>query len=106
MEYQAIFGIDGGLSLGFGRECPDYIRRTERISADSPQVAYQNAMDIAGKFANDYSGNPKNGLTTVRLLSLNGSEGAISFDASESVAKRSKLKELLVLDPILSEGME
>ena len=97
MEYQATFGIDGGVSPGFSVKYPDYIRRTEKISAESPKVAYQNAMDMAGKFADDHLSNPETGLTTVQLLSLNGSDGAVSFDASKSVVKRSMLEHLLAV---------
>lgn len=97
MEYQATFGIDCGVSHGFGVKYPDYDRRIERISADSPQVAYQNAMSLAEKFADDYLSNPDTGLTTVQLLSLNGSDVAVSFDASKAVVKRSTLDHLLVI---------
>ena len=99
MEYQATFGIDGGVSTGFSVSYPDYIRRTEKISADSPQVAYQNAMDMAGEFADDHLINPETGFTTVQLLSLNGPDGAVAFDASKSVVKRNLLEHLLVVDP-------
>jgi len=44
MEYKAIFGIDCGVSNGFGVKDPDYVRRTEEISADSPEVAYKMAI--------------------------------------------------------------
>ncbi len=95
MEYQATFGIDCGVSPGFGVKYPDFVREQEAISADSPQVAYQNAMGLAGKFADDYLSNPETGLTTVQLLSLRGPDGDVSFDASKSVVKRSMLEHLL-----------
>lgn len=97
MEYQATFGIDCGVSPGFGVKYPDYERKNETLSADSPQVAYQNAMDLAEKFADDYLSNPDTGLTTVQLLSLKDSGGDVSFDASKSVVKRSMLEHLLSL---------
>lgn len=97
MEYQATFGIDGGVSPGFGVKYPDYIRRTEKISAENPQVAYREAMSIAGKFADDYLSNPETGLTTVQLLSLNGPAGTVSFDASTAVVKRSMLEHFLAV---------
>ncbi len=97
MEYKATFGIDCGVSSGFGVKYPDYERRTETLSADGPQVAYQNAMSMAGKFADDYLSNPETGLTTVQLLSLRGSDGDVSFDASKAVVKRSMLEHLLSL---------
>jgi len=36
MEYCATFGIDCRVSLGFGVKYPDYVRREETFSADSP----------------------------------------------------------------------
>ena len=95
MEYQATFGVDCGVSPGFGVKYPDYVREEETFSADSPQVAYQNAISLATKFADDYLSNPDTGLTTVRLLSLSGAEGKISFDESKAVVKRSMLEHLL-----------
>ncbi len=89
MEYQATFGIDGGVSHGFGIVYQDYIREQRVISADNPQVAYQNAMNLARKFADDHLSNPDSGFTTVQLLSLSGSDGDVSFDASRSVVKKS-----------------
>ena len=95
MEYQATFGIDCGVSPGFGVKYPDYVREEKTFSADSPQVAYQNAISLATKFADDYLSNPDNGLTTVQLLSLRSSDGDVSFDASKAVVKRSMLEHLL-----------
>jgi len=98
MDYQATFGIDCGVSPGFGVKYPDFVREQKVIPADSPQVAYQKAMDLAGKFANDYLSNPTTDLTTVQLLSLSGPNGDVSFDASKAVVKRSMLEHLLALD--------
>ena len=96
MEYHATFGIDCGVSPGFGVKYPDFVREEKTISAESPQVAYQNAMGLAGKFADDYLSNPDNGLTTVQLLSLQDSNGAVvSFDASKSVVQSNMLEHLL-----------
>ncbi len=97
MEYQATFGIDCGVSSGYGIKCPDNVERTETLLADTPQVAYQNAMSMAGKFADDYLSNPNNGLTTVQLLSLRSSNGDVPFDVSKSVVKRSMLEHLLLI---------
>ena len=94
MEYQATFGIDCGVSPGFGVKYPDYVREQAVIHGDSPQVAYQNAMDLATKFADDYLSNPDTSLTTVQLLSLRCSDGYVPFDASKSVVKRSMLEHL------------
>lgn len=95
--YQAIFEIDCGVSPGYGVKYPDRQERTERIVADTPQAAYQNVMSMAEKFAYDYMSNPENGLTTVRLLSLRGSDGPVPFDAQKSVVRRSMLEHLLAL---------
>lgn len=95
MEYQATFGIDCGVSPGFGVKYPDNLERTETLFADTPQVAYQKAMDLAGKFADDYLSNPKDDLTSVQLISLKSSERDISFDASKSIVRRSLLEHLL-----------
>lgn len=97
MEYQATFGIDCGVSSGCGVKYPDNVERTETLSADNSQLAYQNAMGLAGKFADDYLSNPDNGVTTVQLLSLRNSEGDVPFEASKSVVKRSMLEHLLTL---------
>jgi len=98
MKYQATFGIDCGVSHGFGIKYPDYVREKKTFSADSPQIAYQNAMGLARKLADNYLSNPNNGLTTVKLLSLRSSEGNVPFDALKSVVKRSMLEHLLALD--------
>ena len=95
MEYQAKFDIDCGVSSGFGLKDQDNIEITEKLIADSSQVAYQKAMHLARTFADDYLSNPDTGLTTVRLLSLSGAEGKISFDESKAVVKRSMLEHLL-----------
>ena len=50
MEYQATFGIDCGVSPGFGVKYPDYVREQKVILADSPQVAYQKFLKVADKF--------------------------------------------------------
>lgn len=95
MEYQATFEIDCGVSSGFGVKYPDNFEREENISADNNDSAYQEAMSLARKFADDYLSNPNNNLTTIKLLSLRSHEGIVSFDASKSTVKRSMLEHLL-----------
>jgi len=97
MEYQAIFRIDCGVSPGFGVKYPDNLERTEKIVADNPEIAYQKAMNLARKFADNYLSNPETDLTTVQLLSLNGSEGAVLFDAEKAIVRRNSLQHLLSL---------
>ena len=95
MEYKANYGIDCWISPGFGVKYPDFVREQKVISADSPQGAYQSAMDLAGKFADDYLSNPETGLTIVQLLSLSDSDGDVPFDASKSVVKKSWLDHIV-----------
>ena len=95
MEYQARYLIDCGVSPGFGVKSPDNVVRTEKINADNSGVAYQSAMILAGKFADDYLSNPQTGLTTVQLLSLNSQNEVVSFDASKSIVRRSMLEHFL-----------
>ncbi len=96
MEYRATFRIDCGVSPGYGVKYPGNVERTETLLADSPQVAHQEAMNRAREFADDYLSNPDNGLTTVQLLSLQDSNGAVvSFDASKSVVQSNMLEHLL-----------
>jgi len=97
MEYQVIFGIDGGVSSGLQILNPDYMRKTEKIYGDDSKAAYENAMIMAGKLADNHLINPETGFTTVQLLSLNGPDGAISFEASKAVVKRSRLDHMLTV---------
>jgi hypothetical protein len=99
MEYQATFGIDCGVSPGYGVKYPDNVERTETFSADSPQVAHQTAMRLAGSFADDYLSSPKDNFTTVKLLTLRNSCADVPFDPSKSVVKRHMLEHLLSLAP-------
>ncbi len=96
MEYQATFGIDCGISSGFGVKSPDYVDRTEVIVANDSQSAYQEAMNLARKFADDYLSNPRTGFTIVQLSSLRGPDGEVSVDASTSQVRRSMLEHLLM----------
>ena len=91
MEYQAIFGINYGVSRGQGVKYPDYIREERTILADGPNAAYLQAIDLAENFADDYLSNPKTGLTMVKLLSLRGPDQEVPFDASKSVVQRSRV---------------
>ncbi|MBI4440946.1 hypothetical protein HY639_02150 [Candidatus Woesearchaeota archaeon] len=93
MKYDATFGIGCGVSPGFGAKYPDYVTRTETISADNSVTGYQKAMDLANRFADDYLSNPEDDLTTVQLLLLEGPEGTIPIETS--VVKRGMLEHLL-----------
>ena len=102
-EYRAIYGIDGGVSSGFGQKVPDYIEKSETISAENPQIAYREAMKIAEKFADDHLSNPETGLTSVQVIILTGHDGDVSFDASKAIVNRSTLEHILSLFPKLSK---
>ena len=95
MQYRATFGINCGVSHGFGLKDPDYVTRTEKVSAENPQAAYNEAMIMAAKFADDYLSDPNAQLTTVRLLSLMDGKSKVPFDASAARVKRTMLEHLL-----------
>ena len=97
MEYKATFGIDCGVSPGFGVKYPDFERRVELFHTETPEDAYRMAMQRADEFAMNYLSNPDTGLTTVRLLSLSSPKENVPFDASEAVASRTTGEHLLAL---------
>jgi len=70
MEYQATFGIDCGVSYGFGLKSPDYEKREEIVIADDNMNAIIAATKKAIHFSRDYLSNPQNDFTTVTLLEL------------------------------------
>ena len=76
MDYTAKFGIDGGVSPGFGVKYPDYIGRVEIINADSPCEAMAAALKMAKDYSQDHLSNPNTNYTTVTLLSLADAPGS------------------------------
>ncbi|MBI2449877.1 hypothetical protein HYV49_06320 [Candidatus Pacearchaeota archaeon] len=70
MKYTALFGIDGGVSPGFGVKYPDYIERNEEFKASSYDSARMNALIIAARFAREHLSNPETGYTTVKILRI------------------------------------
>lgn len=70
MKYTACFGIDGGISPGFGVKYPDYAEEVREFEADSYDSARMSALKIAARSAKDHLSNPKTGYTTVKILSL------------------------------------
>ena len=96
MEYKASYEIDCGVSHGFALKSPDNIREEITLQAKTAADAYLNAMDLAKRFAQDYLSNPETGFTTVKLLSLENSDGPVLFDASKSVVKVSMLEHLVM----------
>jgi|SRR3989344_3186275 len=95
MEYKATFGIDHCISHGFASKKSTYSRETLPICANNSEEAYKEAMTQATRFADDYLTNPKTDKTTVQLLSLEGPEGRLFFDASKSIVERTTLDHLL-----------
>jgi hypothetical protein len=76
LEYRATFGIDCGLSHGFGLKEPHYEIREEVVIADNDMNATLEAAKRAIRFSRDYLSNPTNDdFTTVTLLNLYGPLG-------------------------------
>lgn len=94
MEYHAIFKIDCGVSHSHGIKYPENLEKTETFDAESFQVAYTVAINLAGKFADSYLSNPETGLTTVRLLSLRDSNGEIPLSHLKTVVQGKSLESL------------
>jgi hypothetical protein len=88
-EYEAFYGIDGGVSYGFGTKYPDYTEEKMNIQAADDACALRNAMDLAGTLADDSLSNPDTGVTKVSLLSLLGPHGNVQFDKESAVVTRS-----------------
>ncbi|MEK6872722.1 MAG: hypothetical protein AABW90_01785 [Nanoarchaeota archaeon] len=109
MEYQAVFGIDGGVSPGFGVKYPDYIEKTENILADNSEEAMGKAIERARYFSQEHLSNPETGYTTVKLLSLRDNDGRlldqvdlnnnpnINFEKRQAIIKCSMLEHVLSL---------
>jgi len=109
MEYTAKFGIDGGVSHGFGIKYPDCFEKVETIKADSEREAMAAALKIAKDYSQNHLSNPNTDYTTVALLSLTDSQGnkleqisLVEKDKTEfsngcAVVKCSTLEHLLLL---------
>ena len=98
LDYTALYGIDCGVSPGFGMKYPDYVEREENFKASDDHDSVEKAMEKANEFADDYLSNPETGKTTVTLLNLYGSNGNIKFDKDKSIVERSMLEHLLMSD--------
>ena len=94
MDYIARFGIDHGITHGFGVKYGDYITREEKIIADDNAKAMIKATELARDFSENYLSNPDNDYTTVTLISLK-SNGTELVD-KEIIEKCSKLEHLLL----------
>ena len=70
MEYKATFGIDCGVSHGFGVKYPDYVNLDEALTANDDISAISAAAKLAITLSRDYLSNPKDNLTKVTLLEL------------------------------------
>lgn len=98
LDYVANYGIDCGVSPGFGVKYPDYIEMEENFKASDDNDSVEKAMEKANEFADNYLSNPSTGKTTVTLLSLYGSNGNIKFDKNKSIVEKSIFEHLLMLD--------
>ena len=98
-EYKAVFGIDCGVSHGFGQKYPDSVCETYVFRAHDSDSAYASAMEKAASFADDYMSNPDTGLTKVVLQSLTGPDNeSVQFDPEKAFVQRSLVDHLLRLD--------
>ncbi|MEK6938970.1 MAG: hypothetical protein AABX04_08075 [Nanoarchaeota archaeon] len=70
MVYQAIFGINCGVSPGFGVKYPDYVKREDILTVDNDMDALVAAAEQARNFSKDYLSNPNDNQTTVTFLEL------------------------------------
>jgi hypothetical protein len=97
MEYRATYGIEGGVSPGFGVKYQDFCNKTRQIVADGPEAAYARAMSVAEELAVDHLTNPENELTIVHLESLVGPQGSVPVDHQQSIVVRTTLDHILAL---------
>ena len=75
MKYEALFGIDCGISQGFGVKYPDYVEIREEIAAGSPADAMREAVSRARYHSRNYLSNPETGKTLVTLKSVIDNDG-------------------------------
>lgn len=94
MEYMAKFGINCGVSSGYGLKSPDYVERIEQFTAQDPLAAIELVKDYASNFACDYLSDPETNYTTVKLLALLEENEELKLD-KEIVVRRSMLEHLL-----------
>lgn len=94
MEYSAWYGIDLGISYGYGINNADYITREEKIVAKDNAEAMILALKMARDFSENYMSNPDNDLTTVTLKSLK-SDGLELVD-KEVVVKCTTLEHMIL----------
>jgi len=109
MKYKAVFGIDGGVSHGFGIKYPDYIEKTKEILAESDYEAFNRAINQAKEISKEHLSNPKTGYTAVKVLILKDEKGRplcqeslnknpkIIFEEGCALVKSSTLEHLLNL---------
>jgi len=108
MEYNAKYGINCGVSSGFGLKDPDYVERTEKVNANSDSEAMVEAYKTAVYFSDEYLSDPDNDLTTVKILRLENDKGKIleqelvnthpkiKFENGIAVAKATRLDHVLL----------
>ena len=90
MKYFAKFGIDGGVSPGFGVKYPDYSEKEETFELDekhsSDENAFARAVIIGYNFSRDSLSNPNTNKTKITLLSVIN-EKDISLNQEEYISK-------------------
>ena len=93
MKYTAKFGIDGGVSHGFGVKYPDYSKKEENFELE--KVDDERALATAGIMAYNFSlnhlSNPETNETKVTLLNLFNEKGEVN--QKEFVSKYNGFKD-------------
>ena len=90
MKYFAKFGIDGGVSPGFGVKYPDYSEKEETFELDEKHLSDENAFARAAiigyNLSRDSLSNPNTNKTKITLLSVIN-EKDISLNQEEFISK-------------------
>lgn len=81
MKYVAKYGIDGGVSPGFGVKYPDYTTKEENFELEGETANEDNALGksaiIGYKLSRNHLSNPNTNETKVTLLNLINEKGEV-----------------------------
>lgn len=77
MKYEVLFGIDCGVSQGFGVKYPDYIEKREEIEDITPEGAMKKAIERALYHSREYLSNPETGKTIVSVKEISDKDGNV-----------------------------
>jgi len=69
-NYKVTYGIDGGMSQGFGVKYPDYIEKDIMIQAENNLDAVDKAYEKAVELSRDHLSNPETGMTKVSVHAI------------------------------------